>query len=140
MNALTVAAPDFNAAIQKVDEERRTIFGYAYVAKKVDGTQVTDHSGDEVDPANLEEVAYDYVLNSREGDEMHTESVTAHIIESFVITPEKLEKMGLAPDALPSGWWVGFYIDSEAVWKKVKDGTLKMFSIGGTGTREEIAE
>jgi len=126
--------------IHKVDDERRLVFGWAYVAKTAGGDQVTDHSGDEVDPENLEEVAYDYVLHSRDGGEMHVAKGVSRLVESLVVTKEKLSGMGLAEDALPAGWWVGFRVDDDAVWKRVKDGELAMFSIGGTGTREEIAE
>jgi hypothetical protein len=128
----------FTGKIEKLDEDQRMVFGWAYVAVTKTGDQVTDHSGDEVDPANLEDVAYDYVLHSREGGEMHVEKGVSTLVESVVITKEKLEAWGLAEDALPLGWWVGFHVTDDAVWKRVKDGELGMFSIGGTGTREEI--
>jgi len=46
--------------------------------------------------------------------------------------------MGLSPDALPTGWWVGFHVESDEVWKSVKDGTYSMFSIQGTAIRSEV--
>jgi hypothetical protein len=126
--------------IEKLDDERRLVFGWAYVAKTAGGEQVTDHSQDEVDPANLELVAYDYVLDSREGGEMHVAKGVSRLVESIVFTKEKLAALGVAEDALPEGWWVGFKIDDDAVWKGVKDGKYKMFSIGGAGTRTETSE
>ena len=39
--------------------------------------------------------------------------------------------MGLAKDALPLGWWVGFRVDDDAAWEGVKKGEYKMFSIQG---------
>lgn len=128
-----------SGAICKVDEERRVALGWAYVAKTADGQPVVDHSGDtDVDPQNLEDVAFDYVLHSREGDEMHTEKVTSRLVESVVFTPEKLAKMGIAEGTVPLGWWVGFRIDSDATWAKVKDGSLRAFSVFGSGEREPI--
>lgn len=41
-------------------------------------------------------------------------------------------------DPLPHGWWVGFKVMDETVWKGVKDGTYSMFSIRGSGTRTAI--
>lgn len=123
--------------IAKVDAERRLVFGWAYVAKD-DGEQVVDHSGEFVpDPDNLENVAIDYVLHSREGDAMHTEPVTSTLVESVVFTPEKAKAMGVAgaPDA---GWWVGFKVHSDEVWKRVKQGELQMFSIAGIAEREDV--
>lgn len=124
--------------IRKVDEDRRLVFGWAYVAKQGD-EQVVDHSGDfVVDVEGLEDAAYDYVLKSREGDTMHDGPPTATLVESFVSTPEKLEKMGLEADAMPTGWFVGFRVHDDQTWAKVKDGTLKMFSIQGEGAREPV--
>lgn len=123
----------------KIDEERQLVFGWAYVAKDEDGEQVIDHSGDFVDDiAGLEDAVYEYVLKSREGDTMHDGAPTATLVESLAITPEKLEQMGLAKDALPLGWWVGFHIEDDETWAKVKKGDLRMFSISGRGVRQEV--
>lgn len=129
--------------IVKVDNEQQLVFGWAYQAVKKDGTQITDHSGDEVTPellGDFEEAVYDYVLESREGGEMHVVKGVSTLVESFLVTPEKLEKMGAAADSLPLGWWVGFKVKDAEVWKRVKSGELTMFSIGGAGEREEISE
>ena len=67
-----------------------------------------------------------------------TELSATKCIESIVFTPEKIEKLGLEPDALPIGWWIGFHVGDDEVWKGVKDGTYRMFSIRGTGTREPL--
>ena len=123
----------------KVDEERRIVYGWAYLAKDEEGEQVVDHSGDFVpDEQNLEDVAVDYVLKSREGDVMHEGKPTSILVESFVLTKEKAEEMGLETDAI--GWWVGFKILDDKVWKRVKDGELKMFSIHGSGTRTKVED
>lgn len=131
------------APIAKVDNEQQLVFGWAYQAITKDGDQVTDHSGDEVTPdllADFENSVYEYVLESREGGEMHVAKGVSRLVESVLITPEKLEKMGAPTDALPVGWWVGFKVDDAEVWKRVKNGELTMFSIGGAGKREEITE
>ncbi len=124
--------------IAKTDDERQVAFGWAYVSEK-DGEKVVDHSGEWVEKFDLEDSAYAFNLVSREGDEGHTEEVKALLVESFVSTPEKLAKMGLAEDALPHGWWVGFYIPDAELFGKVKDGTYPAFSIGGRARRVEEA-
>lgn len=116
------------------------VFGWAYVAKRADGTAVVDHSGDRVDNIlALEQSVYKYVLKSREGNVMHTGELTAVLVESMMFTPEKCEALGLAKDALPVGWWVGFKILSEEAWEGVKNGTYSMFSIEGRGSYAEAA-
>jgi hypothetical protein len=88
------------------------------------------------------------VLTSRKGGDMHRRVAkaddqpmhTSDLIESFVVTPEKLEKMGLAPSALPHGWWVGFKVNDDEQWRMVKSGERTAFSIHGTGTRTAVAK
>lgn len=126
-------------AVAKLDEERRIVYGWAYVVKDAEGRQVVDHSGDlVVDEQNLEDVATDYVLKSREGDVMHDMDPKAVLVESFVLTPEKAEKMELV--AKGAGWWVGFKVLDDDVWKRVKSGELRMFSIHGRGVRIAVEE
>lgn len=121
--------------IEKIDEDRHVAFGWAYVAER-DGTQVIDHSGEFVEKADLEDAAYLFNIEARSADEAHTDPVVGTLVESFVSTPEKLEKMGLAPDALPTGWWTGWYVPDDDVFAKIKDGTYAMLSIGGTARKE----
>ena len=126
--------------LSKLDDEKHLAFGWAYVTEE-DGHVVADHSGDFVDKAalpDLEAAAYDFVLVSREADDMHVQLTdVAKIVESFMLTPEKAEAMGLVTKRF--GWWIGFKISDEAVWQKVKSGERAQFSISGAGEREEIA-
>jgi hypothetical protein len=124
--------------INKVDEDQRCIFGWASVALKADGTQVVDSQDDIISPQTLEKAAYDYVLRSRDGGLEHERKGVATMIESFVCTPEKLEALGLAKDALPTGWFVGMKVHDADVWKRVKSGELNMFSIGGRSKRRDV--
>ena len=124
--------------IVKTDAARHLAFGWAYVAEEADGTRVLDHSDEFVAKEDLEDAAYMFTLAFREGDERHTEEVKAHLVESFVVTDEKLEKMGLAPDALPRGWWTGFYVPDDEVFAKITSGEYAMFSIGGIAEREAV--
>lgn len=96
-----------------------------------------DLQGDRIYLEDLEKAAYEYVEFSREGDEMHTEEVKARLVESFVVTPEKLAKMGLPEDSLPLGWWIGMRVLDDDAFAKVKDGTYRMFSIGGIAVPQE---
>jgi putative serine protease XkdF len=120
--------------VAKRDDERQLVFGWAYVS--VDkGAQVTDHSGEQVDLEDLETAAYVFNLEFREANDMHVGKATGQLIESFVSTPEKLGAMGLAPDALPHGWWTGFHIEDEDQWAMVKTGERSMFSIEGSARK-----
>lgn len=130
-------AVEMRFEVAKSEDSQQLIFGWASVAVRKDGTEVVDSQGDVIDPRELENAAYEFVLKFRETDEMHTDEVRGHLVESFVVTPEKLEAMGLAKNALPIGWWTGFYIEDKDVYEKARD-HYPMFSIAGVAVREEV--
>ena len=123
--------------IYKTDDDKRLVFGWANVAIRVDGEQIQDLQDDLIEPENLEEVAYDYVLRFRAGGEVHNPELRnkARLVESCVFTKEKMAAMGLPEGILPEAWWIGFYVDDDDAWEKIKSGEYKMFSIEGTGQR-----
>lgn len=135
----------FNAhgTISKVDDDKRQVFGWASVTD-LNGEPVTDRQNDWIAADELEKAVYDYVLKSRVGGTMHERvgksqpKATSEMIESFVITPEKIEKMGLPEGSLPIGWWTGFQVRDENTWDKVKKGELMSFSIHGMGKRQKV--
>ena len=55
-----------------------------------------------------------------------------------MFTKEKMQAMGIPEGIVPEGWWIGFYVDDDEAWKKVKSGVYQMFSIEGQGIREEV--
>ena len=128
------------------DEEQRLVFGLASVAVTADGETVTDLQGDRITPDDLASAFYDYVLESREGDAMHDRQHSSTLVESFVVTPEKLSALLKAlgyeqalPDFKGVAAWVGYKVHDEDVWKRVKTGELRAFSIEGTAEREAVA-
>lgn len=134
---------EFDGEVRKSDTEKRQVFGWCSLSK-VDGVDVVDRQGDYVPIDEMEKSAYHYVVNSRKGSDMHQRVGdqplhTSDLIESFVVTPEKLEAMGLEPDAVPHGWWVGFKVNDEQQWENVKKGDRVHFSIHGKGRREPRA-
>lgn len=134
---------DIYAEITKINPDRREVFGWASITE-MKGEPVFDLQGDYIETSELEKAAYDYVLDSRVGGEMHQRmkksapKQVGTLIESFVVTPEKVEKMGLPEGALPSGWWIGFKVNDDSVWKSVKDQKYTGFSIHGKGVRKQI--
>jgi hypothetical protein len=124
--------------IQKVDEDRQLVFGWANVAIRKDGNQVVDSQGDSIDAEDLEDAAYLFNLSFRKSGEMHRGDSKGDLVESFVVTPAKLKALGLEGDALPLGWWVGFKVHDKDVFAKVKAGDYRMFSIQGKAKRVDI--
>lgn len=128
--------------IAKADEDKRLVFGWALVAKDKDGNVIQDHQNDIVDEDELENGAYQYVLNFRDSGEEHLPGLRkkARMVESCVFTEEKQRAMGIPEGIVPTGWWIGFYVDDDAAWEKIKNGTYTMFSIEGRAIREKVNE
>lgn len=134
----TKKSADFE--IYKTDEDQRLVFGWASVAITVDGQVLEDRQHDMIDPEDLEEAAYEYVLNFRDTGEEHLPGYRkkGKLVESCVFTPEKQKAMGIPEGTLPVAWWIGFKIDDEDTWQRVKNGTYRMFSIEGKAERQQI--
>lgn len=120
------------AKISKVDAEKRMVFGWASIVEK-DGIIQIDAHDDTISVDELEKMAYDYVVECRNGGEMHETIGVSTMIESMVFTKDKQEQMGI--DLGMTGWWVGFKIHDDGVWEGVKSGKYSAFSIGGSGKR-----
>lgn len=123
--------------ITKADPVKKQCFGWASVAVTVDGEAIVDAHDHVIEPGDLEQAAYGFVMLHRDLDERHTAPVRGTVIESMVVTPDKLKAMGLPTNALPQGWWVGFQITDDAVFAKVQSGEYTMFSIAGTASLED---
>lgn len=126
--------------IAKSDDGKHLAFGWANVAIRADGEEIEDWQEDIIEPEELENAAYQYVLLYREGGEMHERGGAAVLVESMVFTEEKMQAMGIPAGTLPIGWWIGFKVTDEDVWEKVKDGTYPMFSIEGEAERVEVED
>lgn len=145
LKALGITETNFvkkSFAIFKADSDKRLVFGWASVSINVDGEQLEDRQKDMIDPEDLEEAAYDYVLNFRDTGEEHISTMRkkGKLVESCVFTVEKQRAMGIPEGVVPVGWWIGFKIDDDDAWERVKNGTYKMFSIEGKANREPIAD
>ena len=129
-----------NYTITKMDEDKRLVFGWASVSIRADGQQLEDLQEDMIDPEDLEESAYEFVLNFRDTGELHNPNLRkkGKLVESCVFTEEKQRAMGLPEGILPVGWWIGFKIEDDAAWEKVKNGTYKMFSVEGKAQRVPV--
>jgi hypothetical protein len=123
--------------VQK-NEEKRQVFGWAYMSKDKDGNVMVDHSGDVADINEVEKAAYMFVKFYRDGSDNHERGGAATLVESILFNKEKTAALGIPDGIVPEGWWVGFEVTDDGVWGKVKAGVYKMFSIEGSGTREPM--
>jgi hypothetical protein len=130
---------EVHGEIAKQDDEQQIVFGWAYVSHDAMGVQQIDKSGEFVpDPEELEKAAYQFVLNSRDGGDLHVRKGVSTLVESVVFTKEKCEAMGIPAGTMPTGWWVGFKVHDAEVWKAHKQGQRSSFSIHGKGVRKKV--
>lgn len=114
--------------IKKTDPEHRLIFGWASVVEK-DGKPIIDKQLDIIPVEELENAAYEFTLNSRNGGDMHSRNNLARLVESMVFTKDKQKALGI--DLGQVGWWVGFKVHDDELWAAHKRGERPEFSIGG---------
>lgn len=129
--------------IAKTDAKRKMVFGF-FSVNKVGAELVEDLQGDLIETEELEKAAYDYVLNARVQGEGHLRKGVGRLVESVVLTYEKqaaIEKC-LADQGIEAsidlgceGWFGGFKVDDDEVWKAIEKGDYPAFSIGGSGKR-----
>lgn len=129
--------------LQKIDQTNHLVFGWASVAIDNEGNQVVDKQNDIIELDELEPAVYEFVLKSGHASSNHTGLFKGFLVESVLITEEKLLAMGVPEDVITkgiinSGWWVGFYIPNDDDMQKIIDGDYEMFSIGGTAKKVKI--
>ena len=122
--------------IEKIDDEQRIVWGWAYVCEERGG-QVVDHSGQVVDPDDMQKAAHGFVLDSRMGGVMH-EQQGGSIVDSMFFSKDVQRALGV--DLGKVGWFIGFHVDDDEAWQGVKSGKYKAFSIGGSADVEGIGD
>lgn len=123
--------------IMKIEPDQRLIFGWASIVEK-DGAAIVDKQGDIIPIKELENAAYEFTLNSRNGGDMHSRPNLAKLVESAVFTEDKQKALGV--DLGFVGWWVGFKVHDDELWAAHKRGERPEFSIGGQAIPIEIGE
>lgn len=123
--------------VVKSDSRKNLVFGWANVAFTEDG-QVEDHQGHLIDLDDLENAAYNFVVKYRLTGDMHDGDGFGELVESLVVTEDKVAKAGFPP-AMLGHWWVGFRVPPEHQ-KRVDAGERMMFSIQGKAHLEPVVE
>jgi cation transport regulator ChaB len=120
--------------IEKIEPEKRIVWGWAYVCEDADG-QVVDHGGDIVETLEMEKAAHSFNLESRVGNVMH-KGQAGDIVDSVFFSKAVQEALGINLGKI--GWFVGFRVSDDEAWEGVKSGKFKAFSIGGNAQTEKL--
>jgi len=100
------------------------------------GEPVVDRQGDVITPDEISKAATEFMLSVRVAKAMHDGEQIGHVVHSFPVTNELAKALGIQSDR--EGWIIAQKITDDEVWKRVKSGELKAFSIGGNAVSEDI--
>lgn len=117
----------------KKGQELRYVMGVVLEPEMVDATTTKDSVGDIYNEDEVRKAAHFFMLNysGKGNDFMHDskDSETLKVVESFIAPVE----MQIGSQMIKKGTWLmaTLVLDDE-VWKKVKNGEIGGYSIGGT--------
>jgi len=126
---------EISGSILKADDEERIVWGWASVVTE-NGEPVVDRQGDVITPDEISKAATEFMLSVRVAKAMHDGEQIGHVVHSFPVTNELAKALGIQSDR--EGWIIAQKITDDEVWKRVKSGELKAFSIGGNAVSEDI--
>ncbi len=124
--------------ICKLNDNKRLVSGWANVALGVDGNPPLDWEGDIIEPEELERAAIEFMQDYAVSGVEHVGDAVGMIVESIVFTKEKQEALGIPVGIVPEAWFITVKVMDDEVYRKVKEGIYKMFSIQGSAIRKEI--
>lgn len=114
------------------------VSGWANVAVNADGSIPLDWQDDVISPATLEKAAVNFMLDYRGSGVMHEGDSKGVVVESIVFTKEKQAAIGIPEGTIAEGWFITVKVLDPEVFKLVKSGVFKMFSIQGNAKRVEL--
>ncbi len=114
------------------------VSGWASIAVQPDGSLPLDWQGDVIKTDTLEKAAINFMKEYRESGVMHEGEPQGVVVESIVFTKEKQEILGIPEGCVPEGWFITVKVNNSDVFKDVKTGKYKMFSIQGKAKRYEL--
>jgi hypothetical protein len=126
-----VAGPKIKKSVElfKFDDSQRLIYGVVLVP------DIEDLQGDVCSKEDIQEAAHDYLVNSRLIKAQHRAPTDADVVECYIAPCDIPIGNGIAP---AGSWVMVTKVNSGAMWEAVKKGDITGYSIGGTGTREEM--
>jgi len=128
MQQVSVNKSQEQATVLKVDDEQGLVYGWAYVSTE-DGKLLVDTQGDSIEPIEMEKMATDFMLNSRNAKVMHKGENVGQFVHSFPLTNDIMKAFDIYSDR--EGWIVAMKPNDENVMKAYKSGEYTGFSIGG---------
>jgi len=131
-----VALNKHEIALKEVNEEKRLLMGAALIPNK----QIYRHNGKDeyyifFSEKTVRKASELFLMRGNQNNatyEHKQELNGMSVVESWIIEDEKTDKSRLYGFDLPVGtWMISMKVNNEDVWKDVKEGKVKGFSIEG---------
>ena len=131
-----IALNKHEVALKEVNEEKRLLMGAALIPNK----QIYRHNGKEeyyiyFSEKTVRKASELFLMRGNQNNatyEHKQELNGMSVVESWIIEDEKTDKSRLYGFDLPVGtWMISMKVNNEDVWKDVKEGKVKGFSIEG---------
>jgi cation transport regulator ChaB len=120
--------------IVKLDDEQQMVYGWASVTHE-SGTLYVDSQDDTIDSDELVKCTTEFMLeDDRISKAMHVGGAIGVVVHSMPLTAEIAKSFGIT--SAKHGWMVGIKVLDDEVWKLVKSGHYRAFSIGAEAERE----
>ncbi len=121
--------------IEKAAAARRITYG---VVLEPD---TEDLQGDVMEAEDIELSAHSWMEESQAGGQMHAEIVKgACVVESFLAPADFEVETDLGTETVRKGSWVLAMRWPEDIWKRIEDGELTGYSVGGQGVRLDVED
>lgn len=120
---------------EKTSATGEFVSGWASVIED-DGELVIDFHDDAAEMSELRKAAHKFITNARQAKLLHKGNRIGEVVESVLIDDAFAEAHGIVHKK--RGWWITMQVNDEDVRKRVRDGELRAFSIGGRGVRQPV--
>lgn len=119
----------------KVDSTEGIVYGWGIVSA-IDNKPYFDLQNEHIPENVMLKCCSEFMTDVRTTKNMHCGDSTGIVVHSFPMTDEIKKSFGI--ECNYSGWLVGVKPDNSETLQKFKDGKYTGFSIGGSGTKEEV--
>jgi hypothetical protein len=124
--------------VSKSKDELGLVSGWANVSVNANGSIPMDWQDDVIPTSVLEKAAINFMKDFRGSGVEHKGAVQGTIVESIVFTKDKQAAIGIPEGTVPEGWFITVQITDQELFKAVKNGKYRMFSIQGKAKKIKL--
>lgn len=125
-------------ALAKSRDDLGLVSGWANVSVNANGSIPMDWQDDVIPPEVLEKAAINFMKDFRGSGVEHKGVSQGVVVESIVFTKDKQAALGIPEGLVPEGWFITVQVTNAELFKAVKAGKYRMFSIQGQAKKIKL--